>query len=231
MGHTQAALVGKLKITGILKVETGMHIGGSSEFAPIGAVDKPFIRDILTQAPIIPGSSIKGKMRTLLAKKSCSSYILNDISEDSEVIKRLFGSAANNKPRPSRLQFFDLFMTKDSIEQLDSMDTDTYLGEVKFENSINRLTGEANPRQIERVPAGAKFNFTLVYNIESEKEEILEDIKELRLGLDLLSVDYLGGHGSRGYGRISITIDKVTSIGIRDTQDIDIAEIDAILRK
>lgn len=227
----QAALLGKLKIAGILEVKTGMHIGGSSEFAAIGAVDSPFIRDVLTQQPIIPGSSLKGKLRTLLAKNSCSSYILNDIDSDSAVVKRLFGASNKEGTRPARLQFFDLFMTQESIDTFGNVETDTYLGEVKFENSINRLTGEANPRQIERVPAGAKFNFTLVYNIESEKEEILEDIEELRLGLDLLSVDYLGGHGSRGYGRISITIDKVSSIGIRDTQDIDIAEIDAILRK
>lgn len=64
----QVQLKGKLLIGAVLTVKTGLHIGDSSDFAPIGAVDSPFIRDPLTKAPIIPGSSLKGKMRTLLAK-------------------------------------------------------------------------------------------------------------------------------------------------------------------
>ncbi len=57
----------KLEITGTLEVLTGMHIGASSAFAAIGAVDLPVIRDTLSDRPMIPGSSLKGKLRTLLA--------------------------------------------------------------------------------------------------------------------------------------------------------------------
>ena len=78
------SLRGKLLITGTIKLETGMHIGASNDFAPIGSVDTPFIRDVVTQEPIIPGSSIKGKLRTLLAKSHCNDYIMNDIKEDKE---------------------------------------------------------------------------------------------------------------------------------------------------
>lgn len=35
------SLRGKLLITGTIKLETGMHIGASNDFAPIGAVDAP----------------------------------------------------------------------------------------------------------------------------------------------------------------------------------------------
>lgn len=214
----QKVLKGKLFINAKLRVLTGMHIGGSNDFAPIGAVDSPFVRDPLTHTPIIPGSSIKGKMRTLLAKSMCDGYVLNAIDKDNEVIARAFGSSAKNNIMPARLQFFDLFVTEETITAFDSVDTDTYIGEVKFENSIARTTGVANPRQIERVPAGAVFDFKLVYNIEDEAE-LEEDMKLLTEGFQLLQTDYLGGHGSRGYGRVKMYGFTIKAIG---NDDIDV---------
>ncbi len=200
----QSSLQGKIKITAILKLETGLHIGAASDFAPIGAVDSPFIRDPLTKQPIIPGSSLKGKLRTLLAKSYAKDYTLNKIEDDTKEVKRLFGLGAgkNSDSRPSRLQFFDLKMTDDSFKKFSAMDLDTYIGEIKWENTINRITATATPRQIERVPAGTEFNFQLVYNIENP-DEVEADMKILSDGLKFLEMDYLGGSGSRGYGRIS----------------------------
>lgn len=195
-------LKGKLIIKAILRLETGLHIGASNDFAPIGAVDSPFIRDPFTKQPVIPGSSLKGKMRTLLAKARQTGYTLESIDRDDEVVKRLFGTAAKEDTRPARLQYFDIFMTEESLKRVDSMDTDTYIGEVKFENTISRTTAVANPRQIERVPAGSEFAFKLVYNVEME-EEVEEDMTVLKEAVDLLQLDYLGGHGSRGYGKVS----------------------------
>lgn len=102
-------------------------------------------------------------------------------------------------------------MTSKSVEVFKNLDTDTYIGEIKWENTIARLTGSANPRQIERVPAGAEFEFKLVYNIEDE-EQIDEDMKILAQGFQLLQMDYLGGHGSRGYGRVKFSDFKVKAI-------------------
>ena len=203
----QSVLKGKLKLTAILRVDTGLHIGASSDVAPIGAVDSPFLRDPLTKQPIIPGSSLKGKIRTLLARSySTKEYVLNSIDEDSPQIKRLFGTAAkgNAGGKAARLQFYDIRMTQDSFARFDAMDLDTYIGEIKWENGINRVTAGAMPRQIERVPAGTEFAFTLVYNIENDAE-IMEDMKLLSDGIRLLQMDYLGGHGSRGYGRVSLS--------------------------
>lgn len=195
-------LKGKLVIRAIIKLESGLHIGGSSDFAPIGAVDSPFIRDPFTKQPIIPGSSLKGKIRTLLARSLSESYVLNDVNADDERVKRLFGSSEKETLSHSRLQFSDSHMTKESFDAMKKMDMDTYIGEVKFENTISRTTSIANPRQIERVPAGAEFDFRLVYNVENQ-EEMEEDMKLLGDGIKLLHFDYLGGHGSRGYGRVS----------------------------
>lgn len=202
------ALLGKLTINAVLRLETGLHIGGASDFAPIGAVDSPFIRDPYTKQPIIPGSSIKGKIRTLLARSLSDAEWLNDINKDSNEIKRLFGSIGENKPLASRLQFSDIYLTKESAVNLSSMDLDTFMGEIKFENSINRIAATATPRQIERVPAGAEFTFFVTYNVE-ELEEVKGDIQLLADGLKLLQMDYLGGHGSRGYGRVSFRDFKV----------------------
>lgn len=198
----QATLKGKFKITATLRLETGLHIGASSDFAPIGEVDSPFIRDPFTKQPIIPGSSLKGKMRTLLAKSYADGYILNPIEEDVPIVARLFGTAQKNTARAARLQFSDCRMTEESVAQFEMLELDTYIGEAKYENAISRLSAVANPRQIERVPAGAEFSFALVYNIERE-DELEEDMKTLADGFRLLMMDYIGGHGSRGYGRIS----------------------------
>ncbi len=224
--RTQKALKGKILITGILKVLTGMHIGGSSDFAPIGAVDSPFIRDPFTHAPIIPGSSIKGKMRTLLARVNCDGYILNSVADDNAVVARLFGASGKNFACPARLQFFDLFITEATKSNFTAIDTDTYIGEVKFENTISRTSGVANPRQIERVPAGAEFAFKLVYNVE-DLEEVQEDLASLAEGFKLLENDYLGGHGSRGYGRVALQNIKLKAVG---KFDLNLAEYEALFK-
>ncbi len=218
-------LTGKIDIRAVLRVESGMHIGGSSEFAPIGAVDSPFVRDPLTHEPIIPGSSLKGKIRTLLARSFATTYVLQKIENDPEEIARLFGSAAKGSGggRPSRLQFFDLRMTEDSRRRMEGLELDTYIGEVKWENGIDRVTASANPRQIERVPAGTEFAFRLVYNIESE-EELFADIDTLAKGIALLQMDYLGGHGSRGYGRVSLRDFTAEHFTVTEAQDAALEE-------
>lgn len=125
----QEKLCGKLKMTAKLRLETGLHIGGSDEFAPIGAVDKTVIRDPYTKEPIIPGSSMKGKIRSLLRRNQGG---LN-LETESPVVKRLFGTADKREATPARLQFVDSRMAEDSVKAMEQMDMDTYLGEIKFE--------------------------------------------------------------------------------------------------
>jgi CRISPR-associated protein Csm3 len=83
--------------------------------------------------------------------------------------------------------------------------------EVKFETAINRITGTAlggSLRQAERVPAGAKFKDKdegglIIFNVFDESDKDL--IKKVFVAMELLEHDYLGGMGSRGYGRISFS--------------------------
>lgn len=197
-------MYGKIKINAVLEVLTGMHIGGSSAFSAIGSVDSPVIRDSRTGLPIIPGSSLKGKLRTLLARSVSGSAAPNKGPDGDEPgVKRLFGG--DKGAVKTRLQFVDAFML--NHQEL----KETGVTEVKFENTINRLTGTANPRQIERVVRGSRFGFTVVYDIV-EENEIREDFRNLAKALTLLEMDYLGGHGTRGYGRVRFREFKLESI-------------------
>jgi len=203
-----SGLYGKLIFSGRLCLRTGLHIGASKDFSAIGAVDAVVVRDPLTRRPYIPGSSLKGKMRYLLARVYARDGRLQKIEDEDTRLRRLFGSTGSALIL-SRLQFYDIFMTDGSASRLEKMDTDLHLTEIKFENTIDRLTAVANPRQLERVPAGAEFAFKLAYNVE-DLSELEEDMKHLGYGIYLLEDDYLGGHGSRGYGRIGfedITLD------------------------
>ncbi len=85
-------MYGKIVIRCELKVVTGLHIGASGAFSAIGAVDSPVLRDLMTQLPIVPGSTLKGKLRTLLARSLCKDVeAMPDFDKDAPVILRMFG--------------------------------------------------------------------------------------------------------------------------------------------
>lgn len=190
-------MFGKIQITGKIEVMTGMHIGTSDGFAAIGAVDSPVIRDAQTKTPMLPGSTLKGKLRTLLAKQY-NKEVFTSHKDDAECIVNLFGSAAKQGERAknSRLIFSDMLMA--NYKELPNRGT-----EVKFENTIHRLTAMAMPRQIERVIRGAQFDLDIVYDVEPDAD-VIEDFKLLVEGFKLLQYDYLGGHGTRGYGKVRL---------------------------
>ncbi len=186
-------MLNKIRINGEIELLTGLHIGTGGEFAAIGAADSPVIKDVITNESIIPGSSLKGKLRSMLGARY-SIKNANGADDDCDEIKRLFGSV----DKPSRLIFSDMTISnKDELKSLNVYTTT----ETKFENNINRLSGVANPRQIERTIRGCKYSMDIIYNLK-EEDEALEDMKMLAEGFKLLEFDYLGGHGSRGYGKV-----------------------------
>lgn len=188
-------MYGKILIQCNLVVKTGLHIGAFSAFSAIGAVDSLVVRDPMTGLPIVPGSSLKGKIRTLLAR-SLANDIENmpDHDHDDLQVLRIFGSAS--PPRCARLQFADCFVTN-----MDKMEV-VGVTEVKAENTINRHTSVAMPRYIERVTAGTEFGVNIVYDV-LDAGETEEDMKLFTKGFKLLQLDYLGAHGTRGSGRVS----------------------------
>jgi CRISPR-associated protein Csm3 len=191
-------------VSGTITLETGLHIGGSKSSLDIGGLDSPVIKTP-QGVPYIPGSSLKGKIRSLLGIEEGS----ESVEEDSDLLKKMFGSSEKRKETVSRLLFRDaMLVEKDFKENFTDKNAvlDTDFTEAKYENTIDRKSGTTKKgglRQIERVPAGAKFNFEVVVNIfdEDANDGI---VKKLEEGLKLLENNYLGGSGSRGYGKVKI---------------------------
>jgi CRISPR-associated protein Csm3 len=174
--------------------------------------------------PYIPGSSLKGKIRSLLehsfglireqkiqlgekAGKPVDSNFVNNLDgilkSKANIIITLFGESAGSgdtqNTKITRAIFRDTFLTKESRKLY--LENKIKLSEEKAENTINRVTVEANPRFMERVPAGVAFDFeVLLRTFDEDKNLPLE--KTLELGLKLLENDALGGGGSRGNGKI-----------------------------
>ena len=198
-------LIEKNIITGTILLKTGLHIGGSKNSLDIGGLDSPVIKTPLG-VPYIPGSSLKGKIRTLLGL----SYGAFKLEEDKEITKKMFGSAEKDWTEPTRLIFRDAVLDVDKFKEMftnkDAL-LETDFSEEKYENTIDRKSGKTTGgglRNIERVPAGAVFSFEIVINV-FDKDNKNEMLKELEKGLNLLQDDYLGGSGTRGYGKVVIT--------------------------
>lgn len=202
-------------ITSKIFLKTGLHIGGGGETIQIGGMDNPIIKNPLNDYPYIPGSSLKGKMRSLLEWRYCETHEHMKPGNrksgspcdcaDCEICT-IFGVSGSEENRlgPSRIIVRDARLTEDSQKLLQKMKEEKGLiyAEEKYENSIDRLKGTAkNPRPTERVPAGIDFDFEIVLRVfdKDDEQRMLNRVKE---ALRLVQVDALGGSGSRGYGKV-----------------------------
>ena len=190
-------------ISGTITLETGLHIGGSKTTLNIGGLDSPVIKTPFA-VPYIPGSSLKGKIRTLLGLKEGAA----NENEETPLLKKMFGFQGDNygkKGEISRLIFRDAMLDESHFKKhFADVEMDTDYTEGKWENTINRIEGKTKTgglRQIERVPAGVRFNFEIVVNVfDTDKNDKIEET--LKEGIRLLENNYLGGSGTRGYGKV-----------------------------
>jgi CRISPR-associated protein Csm3 len=199
-------LLDKIVLKGTITLETGMHIGGAKTALDIGGLDLPVIKTP-KGVPYIPGSSLKGKIRTLLAKKEGSP----DVKHDSDILCKMFGGVEVKELQKAqeitRLIFRDAYLDVEKFKQdfpEKEVKLETDFSEVKTENTIDRKTGKAqHPRTIERVPAGAVFHFEIILDkYDTDNSDEFE--AKLKEGFALLEKDYLGGSGTRGYGKVKI---------------------------
>ena len=192
-------LLGKIIIKSEIKLVTGTRIGGTASAMSIGGVDSPIIRNPINNKPYLPGSSIKGKLRSLIE--------LRDGEETNKSkASALFGSAQGMNGMPSRIIVRDALMHTE-FKMEDFKNSDLPFAECKTEVVIHRITAQATPRQIERVPSGVVFTHEMIINI-FENDDIQNNIKMLFDALKLLEDDYLGGGGSRGNGKIEWYIES-----------------------
>lgn len=203
----------KIIIKTDLEILTGLHIGSSSDSVEIGGVDNPVVRRTIDNVPYIPGSSIKGKVRSLLEQ-------INGASEigSNKKINDLFGFADKDKGCPSKLIVRDAYLNDESKKILEESNfTDMPFTEVKSENRIDRIKGTASdPRRMERVPAGTKFDVEFVINVWDNDEDGEKSLNLLKEGLKALELDYLGGSGSRGYGKVKFNWDMINNYQTKD---------------
>ncbi len=235
MADRTIQLKGRIFLTFDIEAVTGLHIGGAYEGIAIGGVDKTVIRDPLTNYPYIPGSSLRGKVRSLVEKYQGKKqnqrinlgYIHSCQNDEWETYQtcevcQVFGVPGEREfGTPARLVVRDMRLSKDSAERLDELHTDLPFTEVKVEVAIDRVTSQANPRQIERVPAGTIFaGGEMVYSFyggefgfkikDEEHTARLDPQNDLKwfdtvlTGLQLLEDDYLGAAGARGSGKVQL---------------------------
>ncbi|GAB3375393.1 type III-A CRISPR-associated RAMP protein Csm3 [Azotobacter armeniacus] len=205
-------------LQGSLELVSGLHIGAGNQEMHIGGLDNPVIKHPYTQEPYIPGSSLKGRMRSLLEwragvvgecqGKPVSARALRELQgaklAAAGQIACLFGLSGDAddgttaRLGPTRLSFWDCALARDWLSERQPGEL---LTETKSENLIDRIRGVAeHPRQTERVPAGARFDFRLtVKQLDGDSAELLDVVLA---GLKLLELDGIGGSSSRGYGKI-----------------------------
>lgn len=217
-----------------MKALTGLRVGGSKENFDIGGTDNPVIKtlgmienydgrgnNLPEGAPYIPGSSLKGKIRSLVEwAKGRVDYMISKANNDVEragkacvcgrcEVCKVFGTGdaktieslkLSELPGPPRLRVFDAYPTWESMQKLKDVLGENIFTEIKTENAINRLTSRANPRKVERVPAGVVFFGEMAFHLFAKEDpELLKVVFE---GMRLLEDDYLGGYGSRGSGKV-----------------------------
>jgi CRISPR-associated protein Csm3 len=218
-----------IEIKGTLELLSGLHIGAGDSEMHIGGTDSPVIKNPHTNLPYIPGSSIKGKMRSLLewhlglveysgGRPFGHSHLklINSQTKKHAALNllRMFGISGGDKVDEQSARESGIGLTRlvardcnlNAVWVKDKNDRNLLVTETKFENSINRIAGTAdNPRNFERVPAGAEFDFVIgikLLDIDSEHELVTM----LLTGLKLIELDALGGSGSRGYGRVKFEL-------------------------
>lgn len=208
----------KLVLTGKLVAESGLHVGGTQTALDIGGIDNPVIREP-SGLPYIPGSSLKGKLRSLLEKsryplrqedkRDGKGYFADPVhrfKDSSRVdgVMKIFGMPAEEEAStPVRGIFRDCPLDEEYFEEHREElfpNLETLYTEDKMENTVDRIQSRATPRHLERVPRGGRFDFEIILSLYGEEDEELVGL--LLEGLELLEDDYLGGSGSRGSGEV-----------------------------
>ena len=232
--QTELKLIGKLILEGEMLCESGLHVGAGKGSLEIGGADNPVVKDAQGR-PYVPGSSLRGRIRSLLeqatgmavpselvyiSKRKGQEVRIHQSDRPDDEICILFGRSPGRMEKagggdesgvhatPARLSVFDAPLIAGSITPQMRENLDDELTEVKSENAIDRITSQANPRTLERVPAGARFKIRMVLDLLCAEDSALTPL--LVQGLRLLEDDALGGGGSRGSGRVRFDNLKLT---------------------
>lgn len=201
------------EVTGVIRCLSGLRIGGSDDLLQIGGTDLTCIKHPVTLKPYLPGSSLKGKMRSELEQmlgKTGGRDGNEPCGCGNCTICRVFGSHKNTRHHlgPSRIIVRDAQLLAGGELEL------------KSENVIDRKTGTAmHPRKIERVVAGSAFTLRIgiqewdldcdvAYAGKMGGDSLVAFILE---GLKLVQRTGIGSGVSKGSGEIQFAELKVNN--------------------
>lgn len=197
---------------GTVKVINKVHVGIGQAFG-IGGIDNAIVRNIYTGDPYIPGSSLKGRMRSGLE------VALGRIDGDGGacacgradcIVCKLFGTRSNaGKCGPGRLVIYDIELSDEFKKKEEVITTLTH-------NSINRTTGRAKDgafMSFEAIESGTILNYRIdikVFEGDNEKE-LCDTVDKC---LSYVELSGIGGKVSSGYGKVKFeqTSEEVTTV-------------------
>jgi CRISPR-associated protein Csm3 len=199
-------------VRGTVHCLTGLHVGGGKDDIQIGGMDNPVLRHPLTRLPYVPGSSLKGKLRSLL--EYCYGRVPDNgrpcgCARPDCPVCTLFGPhfRPDHPLGPSRLIFRDAPLTEESQSRLQGLlEVGLDYAEVKTSTMIDRRTqiaARGTLRSEERVPEGTEFVLRISVRLFTDDNE-QQLLRWLGEALALLQKDALGGSGTRGSGQVEI---------------------------
>ena len=203
-----------VELRGVLLVMTGLRIGAGIASLEIGGLDNAILRHPETRVPYLPGSSIKGKLRSLLevtgyksAGRPVPAAVNGPCGCNSCAVCWLFGCGdAKKTTEPTRLIFRDCpILAEDEKRMKELLKDGVFYSEVKAEVTMDRAKGTvggAGPRNMDRIMAGTKLDFRLTVRVLEGDDEAQMKAAIVH-AFRLLEKDGLGGSVSRGYGQVS----------------------------
>ena len=223
--NSQVQLLGHVTISGEIEAVTGLHIGGTADAIDKGGIAHPVIKNPVTNEPYIPGSSLRGRMRSLLEKKGgkplsemASGIWMEIYKNDSDVDKarssevcRVFGNAHTGLP--SVLLVRDALYTEDT--KLKYIESNLPITEAKIEIAVDRITAHALPR--------ARFTFSMVYRVQRDEnrpdaiKNVQKDLENIFSALEEIEIhDGLGGNTARGHGQVKFHLKPLHVVRYKD---------------
>ena len=237
--YTQKVFIGEICLKGEIILKTGLHIGGSEEAVQIGEITS-IAKDPATGLPYIPGSSLKGKLRSImetfgkrkregkeervLIKRNVGTFrnpIYIHCCEDLETalncdVCRVFGTSGE---RGISENLSASLLCRDASLDLTKQEIESFI-DIKTENVLDRVTAVSNPRKIERVIPGTKFDVEMVFQVFALGDDkqlffpkhLERDLQNLFTCMAILETQGLGGLSSRGYGQVKFNFNELSAL-------------------
>lgn len=206
-----------IEFNGTMTIKSGVHIGGNDNGTKVGGCDNPVIRNPLTNDPYIPGSSIKGALRSCAEKMPAYAGKIRNgkpcgCGQETCMVCKLFGAhmnmrAASGEPR---LIVRDMNLSPDFLDRvMESGGSRSDIIETKTSTMIDRSTNTAaggSFHNMERVAAGTVFDCSFSLKV-MDKDNEAELINFFKKCLSIVEATGIGGKVTSGSGQVEFDID------------------------